>query len=593
LVVLPTALGKTVVAILAVGGRLERHWDKRALVLAPTRPLVQQHFESFRRFLRVGEGRIRVVTGETRARERLLLWSNPETKVYISTPQCVENDMERGLSLRDFCMLVFDEAHRARKNYSYTAVARRYLQECPSPHILALTASPGSSREQVMEICNALGIERIEARTEYDPDVQPYVNPVRTEWREVELPKEYLELSRLLGELKLERLREISREYELGKAPSELTGKELVELVRKLGEKASLNPSLWRLVSLAAEAHLLNQCIERLESQGREALKAFLGRVGTYGKRCHRIFLSDLETLGIPRKVDSLPPHPKLEALLSILQQGSFGRAIVFAQYRDTARWLVEELRKRGFEAERVVGQAEREGDPGMSQQEQLAALERFRRGETKILVCSQVGEEGLDIPQADLAILFEPVPSEIRLIQRRGRTGRAGFGRAVVLVGRCQTDNAYRWVSVRRERRMRWLIPLLNRQLTKIQREEEKEVPAPEELLEGGKEGVRKLAEGMVKKVYSGEEVPPASLSALREDGALGSAGGEEREFEVERVYEGGAIVRVDGKWYAVVDAGDCHIPRFLLRKGETFRARAELYRRDGKLHAVLKGAP
>ncbi|EQD52089.1 Type III restriction enzyme, res subunit family, partial [mine drainage metagenome] len=46
LVVLPTGLGKTVIAAL-VAAELLRRSDRRVLVLAPTRPLVQQHSASF------------------------------------------------------------------------------------------------------------------------------------------------------------------------------------------------------------------------------------------------------------------------------------------------------------------------------------------------------------------------------------------------------------------------------------------------------------------------------------------------------------------------------------------------------------------
>ena len=47
----------------------------------------------------------------------------------------------------------------------------------------------------------------------------------------------------------------------------------------------------------------------------------------------------------------------------------------------------------------------------------------------TSSLVATSIAEEGLDIPEVDLVVFYEPIPSEIRYIQRRGRTGRKTAG--------------------------------------------------------------------------------------------------------------------------------------------------------------------
>ena len=57
------------------------------------------------------------------------------------------------------------------------------------------------------------------------------------------------------------------------------------------------------------------------------------------------------------------------------------------------------------------------------------------------MLIATSVGEEGLDIPTADLVIFYEPVASEIRTIQRRGRTGRQRDGDVVVLIAEDTRD--------------------------------------------------------------------------------------------------------------------------------------------------------
>jgi ERCC4-related helicase len=96
-----------------------------------------------------------------------------------------------------------------------------------------------------------------------------------------------------------------------------------------------------------------------------------------------------------------------------------FVKAIVFTQYRDTAQHIVDILNSNGIKASRFVGQAKKQGDVGMKQEEQGQVLESFRKGEFSVLVATSIAEEGLDIPEVDLVIFYEPIPSEIRYIQR------------------------------------------------------------------------------------------------------------------------------------------------------------------------------
>jgi Fanconi anemia group M protein len=112
------------------------------------------------------------------------------------------------------------------------------------------------------------------------------------------------------------------------------------------------------------------------------------------------------------------------------------------------------------------VGQASKRGDEGLTQKEQVEILDRFRKGEHNVVVATSVAEEGLDIPQVDLVVFYEPVPSEIRTIQRRGRTGRRYEGRVAVLVTRDTRDEAYLYSARRKERKMHAELDRLRRDL-------------------------------------------------------------------------------------------------------------------------------
>jgi Fanconi anemia group M protein len=94
-----------------------------------------------------------------------------------------------------------------------------------------------------------------------------------------------------------------------------------------------------------------------------------------------------------------------------------------------------------------------------MDQETQTRILERFRKGEFHILVSSSIGEEGLHVPDVDLVVFYEAVPSEIRYIQRRGRTGRTTEGRVVILLAEGTVDESYYYSSLSKEHRMRKLV--------------------------------------------------------------------------------------------------------------------------------------
>jgi Fanconi anemia group M protein len=100
------------------------------------------------------------------------------------------------------------------------------------------------------------------------------------------------------------------------------------------------------------------------------------------------------------------------------------------------------------------VGQQKKE-ESGLSQKEQKQMLDDFREGNFNVLVATSVGEEVLYIPKVDLVIFYEPIPSAIRHIQRRGRTGRQEKGRVIILVTKDTRDEAYRWSAHHKEKKM------------------------------------------------------------------------------------------------------------------------------------------
>lgn len=100
----------------------------------------------------------------------------------------------------------------------------------------------------------------------------------------------------------------------------------------------------------------------------------------------------------------------------------------------------LEEAKKRQKEQEKQERIARRTGSSeeaqlsGMNQRQQKKVISDFKKGAYNILVCTSIGEEGLDIGEVDLIVCFDSTSSPIKNIQRMGRTGRKRDGRIVLL---------------------------------------------------------------------------------------------------------------------------------------------------------------
>jgi len=476
LVVLPTGLGKTVIAAL-VAAEVLRRAPGKVLVLAPTRPLVQQHADSFRRWL--VPMRAARFTGTVRRPVREGAWDSAD--LVFATPEIVQNDLVAGrYRLTDVALVVFDEAHHAVGKYVYVPIAERYRAERPSDgRVLGLTASPGGKDERIEEVVAALGVRRIEARSREDPGVAEYVQATDIELVWVDLPPAVARIRELLAAAAHGTAHKLQKMGYLRKKPiRSLSVKDLIALRAEIFARPG--PMVRRFGPLFHQLVLLHlhHAQERLETQGVEPFLQYLDRVESKEKPSR----GDLAFLKLPEVVQARleareflrstkePSHPKLDALVVLVRatleraQDHPPRVLVFAQYRDTIQGIQSMLERQGWTVGRFVGQATRDADdPGMNQKEQGRMLQGFRDGRFPVLVASSVAEEGLDVPDVDLVVFFESVPSEIRAIQRRGRTGRSSLGRVAVLLTRETRDVQYQAAEVRREKAMKRIVRRLS----------------------------------------------------------------------------------------------------------------------------------
>ncbi|MDI6737273.1 MAG: helicase-related protein [Nanoarchaeota archaeon] len=466
LVVLPTGMGKTAIALMLASHRLGSYPNSKILFLAPTKPLVSQHLASFKKYLE--DIPMSVMTGEISPEKREKLWQ--ESTIIFSTPQGLSNDIVNSrIKLEEVSCLILDEIHRCTGDYDYVWICEQYSGKASYPRILGLTASPGSTLEQIKEICRNAYIDEIEVRTHEDPDVKPYVQETDVDYVNVELSEEFKTIQKFISECLKERIKEL-KQYGYFNYSGKPSRKDLLDIQGSLhkriaeGEKSI---ELWRAVSLGAEAIKVQHALDLLETQGISALKQYFEKlfeeaVKTKTKATKRI-VADVNFKSAfaisSRLFEEGIEHPKIAVLKEMVKNAvdkkKDAKIIVFNNYRDSALKLTNELNMlQGVSAKLFVGQMKKK-ETGLKQKEQLKMLDEFRNAEFNCLVSSSVGEEGLDIPAVDMVIFYEPVASAIRQIQRRGRTGRLEKGAVKILVTKGTIDEAYRWSSFHREKKM------------------------------------------------------------------------------------------------------------------------------------------
>src|SRR3989344_2541564 len=395
LIILPTGLGKTKTAILAAIDRLNSHPNTQILFLPPTKPLSSQIRKEFIKNTNIEEEFISLLTGAITPKKRKDIFS--KSKVIIATPQTIQKDLENNrISLEDVSLLVIDEAHRSRENFANTKVASFYKKQSQYPRIIALTASPGGSREKINEICKNLFIEKVEIRDEHHEEVS--------------------------------------------------------EFVKK-------NQIAYYGISLTSHLIKLDFLLELLETQGLGAVQKYWVKLNAENSKAAKAIVNNVEIKKAVEISDKLiennVKHPKLEMLRNILKEESKNKVIVFTNYRDTIEEILNFLREdTEIKPLKLIGQK-----LGLSQKEQVDIIKKFEKEEYNVLICTSIGEEGLDILGASLAIFYDSVPSEIRAIQRAGRVGRLSAGRIIQLITKDTREQGYYWSAKRKEKTMRSIL--------------------------------------------------------------------------------------------------------------------------------------
>ncbi|MBX4211938.1 DEAD/DEAH box helicase family protein [Candidatus Pacearchaeota archaeon] len=475
LVVLPTGLGKTLIALMLSIESIKRHPGSKVLFLAPTRPLVEQHYNYFIKNLPELFADMQLFTGSVNADKRKKIFLTAE--IIFSTPQCIANDLRHSLyDMKEACLLIIDEAHRCLKNYDYTTVVDYYKRQAQHQRILGLTASPGSDSDKVKEICAHLNIEEIEVRTRDSEDVKDYLQEREFQKVEVPFPQEFIEIRVLLKRIFDSRVEQLKSRSLLFGPANKITLLKLQQALARRMSSGNYNAMIG--MSLTAQAIKVSHAMELLETQTLSGLHDYMRNLikqAEEGKtkavknlvklpefNAALISLTDLLT----KKIE----HPKIEEASVLVEnemkENEKAKIMIFTQFRETASTLVKRLSQiPGTRPAMFIGQAKKAG-VGLSQKEQKQVIEQFKEGEINVLVATSIGEEGLDIPEVNEVIFYEPIPSAIRKIQRAGRTARLAPGKLIILITKDTRDEIHHNASTAREKKMYRTIETVKREI-------------------------------------------------------------------------------------------------------------------------------
>ncbi|XP_072939831.1 uncharacterized protein Fancm [Epargyreus clarus] len=469
LVSLPTGLGKTFIAAVLMYNFYRWYPMGKIVFTAPTRPLIAQQIEACYNIIAIPPDDTIEMTGNMNATLRKENWESK--RVFFATPQVVANDIKSGICPGKLIRcLVIDEAHKAKNNYAYCHIVSMLNDmQHRTYRILALSATPGSRINDVVQVVKNLQIAHLELRTEncidvakycYSRNIKTVVVPLGPELSR--LRQEYIEIldiyARKLkqmnilksnaGNLSKGRILMIYKEYQT----NSIRHPQRSYIMKDLSQLISLYHGLELLVSHGSRSFLnfFDEHPEKMWIQSDDRLTVLLERLrddlGINPLNLNTNVLPDGTIPEIPKYLTF--GHPKFDKVKEIMlhhfqtakENNEDTRAIVFCEYHETVKLvhcLLLQCRPlilaRTFVGQGAPGKG---GRAAMSQKQQLRAMAQFRAGACNALVATCVAEEGLDVGSVDLIVCFDVATrSPVRLVQRCGRTGRERSGQVHFLV--------------------------------------------------------------------------------------------------------------------------------------------------------------
>ncbi|KAF5283302.1 hypothetical protein FQR65_LT13981 [Abscondita terminalis] len=463
MVSLPTGLGKTFIAAVVMYNFHRWYPTGKIIFMAPTRPLVKQQVDACYNIMAIPKEVTAELTGNvndyfnlgTKIQEsRKTMWN--EKCVFFITPQVLQNDLDvlRELGMKIKCLII-DEAHKAKGNHAYCEVIRKLMVYNKCFRVLALSATPGNTVNDVTEVIDNLLIAHLEFRTDESADVVPYIYERSLET--VVVPLDDMLIRVREDYIQVEKYTRVLMDHKLimGNCSNITKGKIYMTMKRyQETNRQNRDRNYNEIMKYLTISHTLYYAFELLLRHGlRSFLLFFQDRVEksmlSDNAILNRIIQYVQEYMGPLLNIETLPDgsitgipptvkfgHPKFYKLRDITcshfrdENNTETRVIIFCEYRETVieAYGILSLNQPLIKPRIFMGKS------SITQKQQLSVA--FRDGTCNTLISTCIGEEGIDVGNVDLIICFDiNNKSPIRMIQRMGRTGRKRQGRVVILV--------------------------------------------------------------------------------------------------------------------------------------------------------------
>ena len=198
-------------------------------------------------------------------------------------------------------------------------------------------------------------------------------------------------------------------------------------------------------------------------------------------------------------KLNTNDAKAKRTALRRVIESCDVQNGIVFCNRKREVDIVTKSLSKHGFDAAAIHGD--------LPQAYRSETLRKFRDGELKLLVASDVAARGLDIPEVSHVFNFAPPPKDEDYIHRIGRTGRAG-----------RTGESYTIVSPEDEKSWGFVVKMIGKEpadyMPEGLEEELKDLPADS----GDRRGKRRKGRGRDSRSDDKRRERPARGNRERE---------------------------------------------------------------------------
>eukprot|EP01080_Neovahlkampfia_damariscottae_P010187 gene10187-2606_t len=467
LICLPTGFGKTLIGFINLINFHLWYPNKKCIFLAPTKPLIVQHYNNFLKDFNFPKEKLILFTGsettnsmiEEEKEKNIILKRKLEWKknsIFFMTPHILENDLNEELK-NEIIFICFDECHHATKQYSYCKIISKLSiqKEYNNLRIIGLTATPGKDFYQMNDIIKNLKISKIETLNEKDEIAG--TNNISTKIISIEFSNSYLKMKIIIENLIKICLNQLYRDKLIHSSNViDINIETLLQLAKKYYNDSSKSGILGIGISLY---HILNSFLYFGLNEFESKIKDFEKKSLTSNPK--RIFLKKYEWIemknyfNILKNDENDSVHPKLKKLNEIIEnelnENINSKILIFTSIRESIENIFKFLNQENKKIKllKLIGQQKSSTSKGQNQKEQIKNLKLFNdTNKFNCLISTCVGEEGLDIKDINLIICFDSSISMTRIIQRMGRTGRNNKSGECLFLSMKQTNEEKRIIS-------------------------------------------------------------------------------------------------------------------------------------------------